>query len=205
TRSGVLWATIAPVTFCSSSPPVYGVKSRLMVTFGATCLYCSTSVCSVPPWVPGSVPFMPCQKVIVTGAALVWATAVAAPETAVAATGATAVASADTVGAADATAGATAVAAAEIVGAAAVAAAETVGATAVAAAAEVGATAVAVALTLVAAGATCVGAFGGALVHATATKPIRIGSRSRMRMIECLLSLSVRCGRCSPENGAGPG
>src|SRR5438132_4024703 len=148
---------------------------------------------------------MPCQKVIATGAALVMATAVAAPEAGVAATGATAVANAATVGAAAATAGATAVAAAEIVGATAVAPAAAVGATAVAAAAAVGATAVAVALTLVAAGATCVGALGGALEHATATKPIRIGSRSRMRMIECLLSLSVRCGRCCPENGAGPG
>src|SRR5919202_482577 len=92
---------MAPVTFCSSSLPVYGVKSRLMVTFGATCLYWSTSVLSVPPCVPGSLPFMPCQKVMVTGAALVsgFATAVAAPETAVAATGATAVATAATVGA----------------------------------------------------------------------------------------------------------
>src|SRR5205814_9354407 len=62
--------TIAPVTFCWSSLPLYGVKSRVIVTFGATCLYCSTSVCSEPPWVPGSLPFMPCQNVIVTGAAL---------------------------------------------------------------------------------------------------------------------------------------
>src|SRR5919199_2018637 len=105
---------MAPVTFCCSSLPVYGVKSRLMVTLGATCLYWSTSVLSVPPCVPGSLPFMPCQKVMVTGAALVsgFATAVAAPETAVAATGATAVATAATVGATAATVGATAVAAA---------------------------------------------------------------------------------------------
>src|SRR5579864_4545790 len=41
-----------------------------MVTFGATCLYWLTSSWSVPPWVPGSVPFMPCQKVMLTGAAL---------------------------------------------------------------------------------------------------------------------------------------
>src|SRR5579864_2686114 len=76
TRSGVLCATMAPVTFCCSSLPVYGVKSRLIVTFGATCLYWFTNSWSVPPWVPGSVPFMPCQKVIVTGAALVVAAAV---------------------------------------------------------------------------------------------------------------------------------
>src|SRR6266849_3903728 len=77
TRSGVLLATIAPVTFCCSSLAVYGVKSRLMVTFGATSLYWSTRVWSEPPWVPGSEPFMPCQKVIVTGAAAGLATAVA--------------------------------------------------------------------------------------------------------------------------------
>src|SRR5918912_479723 len=61
-----------------------------MVTLGATCLYWSTSVLSVPPCVPGSVPFMPCQKVTVTGAEVVagLATAVATPDTAVAATGA---------------------------------------------------------------------------------------------------------------------
>src|SRR5438105_10673060 len=143
TRSGVLWATIAPVTFCSSSLPVYGVKSRLMVTFGATCLYWSTSVLSVPPWVPGSLPFMPCQKVMLTGAAFATglATAVAAPDTAVAATGATAVATAATVGATAATVGASA--------------------------ATVGATAVAAALTLVAAGTICVGVLGAAPVHAT--------------------------------------
>src|ERR687885_701544 len=105
---------MAPVTFCSSSLPVYGVKSRLIVTLGATCLYWSTSVRSVPPCVPGSVPFMPCQKVMVTGAPVAagLATAVATPDTAVAATGATAVATAATVGAAAARVGATAVAAA---------------------------------------------------------------------------------------------
>src|SRR5216683_2111527 len=93
TRSGVLRATIAPVTFCCSSLPVYGVKSRLIVTFGATCLYWSTSVCSEPPCELGSVPFMPCQNVIVTGAALVagLATAVAADLAAAAPVGATCV------------------------------------------------------------------------------------------------------------------
>src|SRR5260370_13197833 len=122
TRSGVLRATIAPVTFCCSSLPVYGVKSRLMVTFGATCLYCSTSVCSAPPWVPGSEPFMPCQNVIVTGAPAGLATAVAAPAI-----------DAATVGAAWATAVAARFAPAATVGAAAapvVATAATVGATA---------------------------------------------------------------------------
>src|SRR5216683_8350778 len=127
TRSGVLRATIAPVTFCCSSLPVYGVKSRLMVTFGATCLYWSTSVCSEPPCVPGSEPFIPCQKVIVTGAAAGLATAVAALAAAAA-----------TVGAIWATAVAAGLAAAATVGAAA---------------ATVGATAATVALMLVAAGA----------------------------------------------------
>src|SRR5262245_31583652 len=61
-----------------------------MVTFGATCLYWSTSVLSEPPCVSGSVPPMPCQNVIVTGWAATLATAVAAG----AATGATAVAAA---------------------------------------------------------------------------------------------------------------
>src|SRR5207237_458849 len=102
TRSGALWATIAPVTFCSSSTA-----------------------------------------------------------------GAAAVGAAGIVGAAAAAAAGTVGATAAAVAGTPVAAAATVGATAVAAAAEVGATAVAVALTLVAAGATCVGAFGGALVHAT--------------------------------------
>src|SRR5438093_1165927 len=141
---------------------------------------------------------MPCQKVIATGAALVLATAVAAPETAVAATGAMAVANAETVGAADATAGATAAA----VAGTPVAAAATVGATAVAAAAEVGATAVAVALTLVAAGATCVGAFGGALVHATATRHIRIGIRIRARISSTLLKAAAE--QNPPWNGRSP-
>src|SRR5690348_3360573 len=46
-----------------------------MVTLGATCLYWLTRSCRVPPWVPGSVPFMPCQKVMLTGAALLLAAA----------------------------------------------------------------------------------------------------------------------------------
>ncbi len=75
----MLLAAIDAVTFCCSSLAVYGVKSRLMVTLGATCLYWSTSVRRVPPWVPGSVPFMPCQKFSVTGGPLTLATAVAAP------------------------------------------------------------------------------------------------------------------------------
>src|SRR5712691_10175024 len=112
--SGVLRATMAPVTFCWSSLPVYGVKSRLIVTLGATCRYWSTSVLSDPPWVPGSLPFMPCQKVMLTGAAFVagLATAVATLETAVAAAGATAVVTAATFGATAASVVATAVAAA---------------------------------------------------------------------------------------------
>src|SRR5579859_1727171 len=58
-----------------------------MVTFGATCLYWSTSVCSVPPCVPGSEPFMPCQNVIVSPPPA-GATGVAAPAGAVTIVGA---------------------------------------------------------------------------------------------------------------------
>src|SRR5437870_1196284 len=110
TRSGVLRATMAPVTFCCNSLAVYGVKSRLMVTLGATCLYWSTSAFNVPPWVPGSVPFMPCQNVIVTGAAAGFDTAVAAFAIAAATVGAACATAVAAGWAAAATVGATAAA-----------------------------------------------------------------------------------------------
>src|SRR5579871_3147862 len=130
-----------------------------MVTLGATCLYWLTSSWSAPPCVPGSVPFMPCQKVMVTGAALAagLATAVAAPAAAAA-----------TVGAAWATAVA-----------AGLAAAATVGATAC----TVGATAATVALTTVAAGAAWVGAAAGdGLEQAASTRAANSGNALRTLM-----------------------
>src|SRR5579859_5516313 len=153
TRSGVLCATIAPVTFCCSSLPVYGVKSRLMVTFGATCLYWLTSSWSVPPWVPGSVPFMPCQKVMLTGAALAAAAglAVAAGALVVAAAGLAAV-----------------VGALEVVAAAGTEVGALPAAAAPAPAADAGA------LPAVTAGGD-VGALGAAVEHATITTEIRSG------------------------------
>src|SRR6266542_752708 len=155
TRSGVLLAAIEAVTFCCSSFAVYGVKSRLIVTLGATCLYWSTSVRSVPPCVPGSEPFMPCQKFSVTGGPATLAIAVAALAAAAA-----------TVGAACATAVAAGFAAAATVGAAAT----TVGTTAAAVAPACE--------TAVAAAGAAVGAVGAGAVHAVSSSPSTVASRN---------------------------